>query len=263
MISFPSGSDWSFPEKARKQRSMRNRVWRVFLCTAVVLMQPALFRFIAAQTQEPLVPVGGRWEEPRPSRRALSGVLVPGVMTGDQDAVVDPTHITVLLPPNSAGMLCVVVNSQDGRYWAKALFEIRPGTGRSVLLTAPRRYRREFRRYRVRDLVISATLTSDCRDELATHALPLWGDRAVPQDSVFVYINSRDFTNASWRGGGGEVQSVACRETGDAYVVYSRVCRLPVRALGARSALTIRRNPSGGRFAYDSVFVGAPAGTQR
>ncbi|MBB4638147.1 hypothetical protein FHS01_004206 [Longimicrobium terrae] len=242
---------------------MRNPGWGVFFCIAVVLMEAAFFRCIVAQTQEPLVPLGGRWEERRPPRRALSGVLVPGVMTGDQDALVDPAQITVLLPPNSAGMLCVVVNSQDGRYWARAMFEIRPSAGHSVLLTAPRRYRNEFRRYRVRDLVISATLTPDCRDDLATHALPLWGSRAASHDSIFVYINSRDFTNVSWRSSAGEVQSVGCRETGDSYVVYSRVCRVPVWAVGERTVLRIRRNPGGGRFAYDSVFVGTPAGIRQ
>lgn len=213
---------------------------------------------LMGQVQRPLSPER-RWEEQLERRTPLSGVLVPGVMTGDQDAPALPEIITLfVLPGASGGIVCVSVNSQDGRYSAYASFRIPPGSGRTVTLSGPSRHRRELRRYRASQLVISATLGDDCGDELATHVVPQWGTETLQQDDIFLYVNSRDYTDISWRGLDGSVSTARCPETGEAYVVYSRVCRIPAASLGARTALTIRQRRDGRTFVYDSVFVDSP-----
>jgi hypothetical protein len=215
-------------------------------------------RPLVGQAERPLSPER-RWEERLKRRTPLSGVLVPGVMTGDQDALALPEVITLRLLPEASGeKVCVSVNSQDGLYSAHAYFRIPPGSGRTVTLSGPSGHRRELRRYRTSQLVISATLGDDCRDELATHVVPQWGTETLQHDDIFLYVNSRDYTDVSWRGLDGSVSTARCPETGEAYVVYSRVCRIPAASLRARTALTIRQRRDGRTFVYDSVFVYSP-----
>lgn len=210
------------------------------------------------QVQRPLNPER-RWEERLRGRTPLSGVLVPGVMTGDQDALALPEVISLLLLPRASGeKVCVSVNSQDGLYSAHAFFRIPPGSSPIVTLSGPSRHTRKLRRYRASQLVISATLGDDCGDELASHVIPQWGMETLQQDDIFLYVNSRDYTDVSWRGLDGSVSTARCPETGEAYVVYSRVCRIPAASLRARTALTIRQRRDGRTFVYDSVFVDSP-----
>jgi hypothetical protein len=214
-------------------------------------------RPLAGQSLRPLPPER-RWEEQFNRRRPLSGTLVPGIMTGDQKAFVVPDSITLRLPRSDAGRVCVSIASQDGLYSARASFLLPPGSPRTVTLSGPSGHRNPLRRYTASKLVISATLGGDCREELATYVIPQWGAGTLEQDHISVYVNSRDYTDVSWRGPDGSIHVARCPESGETYVVYSRVCRIPISALGPRTALTIRQRRGGGTLVYDSVFVGGP-----
>jgi hypothetical protein len=237
---------------------MRGVPWCSGFAAILSLICLGQSRPLVGQADRPLSPER-RWEERLNRRTPLSGVLVPGVMTGDQDALALPEVITLLLRSGASGAkVCVSVTSQDGLYSAHAFFRIPPDPSRTVTLSGPSRHRRELRRYRASQLVISATLGDDCGDALATHVVPQWGTETLRQDDIFLYVNSRDYTDVSWRGLTGSVSTARCPETGEAYVVYSRVCRIPTAGLGARTALTIRQRRDGRTFVYDSVFVDSP-----
>lgn len=237
---------------------MRSVPWYSGLAAIVSMVCSGQSQPLVGQAERPLSPER-RWEERLQRRTPLSGVLVPGVMTGDQDALALPEVITLRLPSGaSGGKVCVLVNSQDGLYSARAFFWIPPGSSHTVTLSGPSRHRRELRRYRASQLVISATLGENCGDELATRVVPQWGTGTLQQDDIFLYVNSRDYTEVSWRGPDGSVSTARCPEIGETYVVYSRVCRIPAASLGGRTALTVRQRRDGRTFVYDSVFVTSP-----
>ncbi len=227
---------------------------RLILLAVLFLAQGVAIRPLVGQTQRPLTP---RWTEQLRPRTPLSGILVPGIMSGDPEALARTDTITLRLPDGAAGPVCVSVQSQDGRYSAQTRLQI-PGASRIVSLAGPSRYRGELRRYRAGQLAISATLGGDCRDDLATHVVPHWGAGPSAHDDIYLYINSRDYTDVRWRGPDGALAMARCPEAGDEFVVYSRVCRIPAAALGTRTTLTIRQRRDGRTFVYDSVFVGGP-----
>ncbi|MBB4635893.1 hypothetical protein [Longimicrobium terrae] len=214
-------------------------------------------RPLAGQTQQPLQP-DRRWQERLDPRKPLSGVLVPGVMSGSPAALAQSAVITVRHPGGATENLCISVQTQDGLYTAEARFLVPAGAARTVRLMGPTRYRGELRRYQAGQLVISATLGGDCRDELAPHVVPQWGEGGgppSPADDIFLYVNSRDFTDVNWRGPDGRDDTARCYETGDSQVTYRQVCRIPAARVRGRTELIIRQRRDGGTYVYNSVFV--------
>jgi hypothetical protein len=213
---------------------------------------------IAAQAQQPLPPIGRGWAEVFRSRTPLSGVLVPGVTSGDPEALARTDTITLWLSAASSGPLCVVIQSQDGRYTAQARFQLTGGSAPATTIIGPTGYRKELRRYRASQLAVSAILSEDCQDPRATHVVPQLGTNLSQPPTFSLLLNTRDYTDVIWRGLDGQLATTRCPETAERSVVFNRVCRVPTVNLRSRMPFIVRQRRDGRTFVYDTVLISIP-----
>jgi hypothetical protein len=209
------------------------------------------------QTQEPLSPER-RWEEQWARAVPVSGVAVTGVMFGNQAAPAVAERIMLRIPRSAVSSVCVTITSQDGRYYAQALFRVAPNSSGTDTLEGPSAHRRRVRRYPAGELAIKAEVTDRCGSVGRMQIPASWGGEAVGND-VFVYVNSRYHTEALWRDTAGRSVTVACPETeNDRYVAYNRVCRIPRTQLPDSASVLVRSRVSPTSYSNTTLSLRYP-----
>jgi len=208
-------------------------------------------------SQEPLRPEH-RWNERWASAIPVSGMVVPGIMVGGQSVRVTAESITLRIPRDRPASICVTITSQDGRYHAMAQFRVAATSSGLVTLEGPHRYRRNLRRYSAGELAINAELDTICGGRPQMRVPASWGGQ-FPDGDIFVYVNSRHYTEALWRAGDGGSRTVVCPETAnDRYVAFNRVCRIPPAELPESVSLLIRSRRDGNSFSNTTLSLGYP-----
>lgn len=130
------------------------------------------------------------------------------------------------------------VNSIDGRYWAKAEFDVSGGPGMKDLIL-PTAYRSVLYRLGPTQLAFSATLADSCASAPALFLETSWGT-AEPGEETLILVNAQPGTSVALFDRTTQ-RETACdkMDLADA-VAYSTTCRVKIPN-SASNAFILRR----------------------
>jgi hypothetical protein len=119
-----------------------------------------------------------------------SGVMVGLISSGS--GAVDPNDLHVMLPMASAKWLCLVVISQDGKYWAAMQYLLSAGVQGDFVLEYPTKYASALKSYDKGTVAVLAELKEDCsKPTKLGYAVVAWG-KSKPESGVTLQVNTSD-----------------------------------------------------------------------
>lgn len=197
--------------------------------------------FLAPTTQ--LVPViehtGPKFDEFR-DRVPSSGSAWVGFTAAEATPSVDAAKAFVRLPAGEGGVLCVEINSHDGRYLGQFRFPLSQRRPEAVQLRIPTEHRLELAAYSARDLVASVLLARFCPSSEGLH-LPVSWISPSPSDTVVISVNSTRPVYVAWRSRGVD-HLVNCQErVGGRSAAFNHFCALSRASLGDSARVAVRR----------------------
>lgn len=206
-----------------------------------IILALLVLPFLAPSTQ--LVPViehtPPKFDELR-DRIPSSGSAWVGFTAAEAVPSVDATKAFVRLPAGEGGMLCVEINSHDGRYLGQFRFPLSQRRPAAVQLRVPTEHQRELAAYSARDLVASAILARSCPSSAGLHVPVSWISPALT-DSVVISVNSTRPVYVAWRSRGVD-HLVNCQErVGGRSAAFNHLCTLSRASLGDSARLAVRR----------------------
>ena len=144
-----------------------------------------------AGTLKPMVPINEHLAD-------LIDVAAPGgprvgLVSGSLDRQVNLSSLSVRVPASELAGLCIGISSRDGRYAARAQYDISSATPGVYRLNFPTSHASVLTRYLASELAVLAELADDCDtpDESTVFAVASW-DPQVPQAPIHVLLNVRD-----------------------------------------------------------------------
>lgn len=197
------------------------------------------FLFPATQSVPVIEHTPPKFDEFR-NRVPSSGSAWVGFTVAEASPSVNATKAFVRLPAGEGGMLCVEINSHDGRYLGQFRFPIPQRRPAAVQLRIPTAHQRNLASYSARDLVASALLARSCPSSEGLH-LPVSWISAAPPDSVVISVNSTRPVYAAWRSRGVDYL-VNCQERVDGRsAAFNHFCALSGPSLGDSARVAVRR----------------------
>lgn len=119
----------------------------------------------------------------------------PGVLRGLHYAApgqfLDVSRLSVVLPPGQHAWLCLIIETQDGHYYAEATYNLGGLAGaRRYYMQLHTDYASLLGKYTVRDVATSAFVASDCDAQTGVYLPVLASGGATSGDLVFLINNA-------------------------------------------------------------------------
>jgi hypothetical protein len=163
----------------------------------------------------------------------VGGLTLAGLQIEGNGIRPDPSNLSVLLPLHTRTLLCVKVNTIDGRYSGRAEYDVSASPPGQHALPYNSAFRSRLLQYKADEVAILAELKNRCTDSELPEALLVaaWAGRARPRVIVLVNGNSADRI---------ELNGAQCSEIqSDAAVAFDWMCKAPL--VTGKRRLTVRR----------------------
>lgn len=212
-----------------------------------LLILPLLTSSIQLPTVIEHLPPG--FEEYR-ERVPTSGARWVGFTSAERMQRVDARRAFIRLPAGEGGLLCIDINSRDGRYFGQFQFPLPQRRPRAVQLNIPTEYRRELATYSPRDVVASVQLAQSCPSSQGLH-LPVSWAWPVVADSVVININSTLPVHLVWNSRGVSHRISCQRLTAGRSAAFNHSCLVSRTAFGDSTQVAVR---SGRLGSYTEIW---------
>jgi len=128
-------------------------------------------------------------------KRPVVGNPFWGLHLGSGTAPADILGLSLTIPPSVSRLLCIQVETQDGRYQATAMYDL-PGSSAvlSQKVDFPTKYAADLRSYSIRDVGVRAYLAADCtrsRNQDRSYVPIQWPDGTAPAGHYLLLANAR------------------------------------------------------------------------
>lgn len=207
----------------------------------VLLMGLWASRAVILVAQEPILEPLNFVEHPIEAKFVSAGVRT-GIMAGDLNGSIDPSRLRVFLPRSDFDLLCVSITAHDGRYEARAEYDVSQMLPGPIGLSLPTSYEGELRGYRAGQLAVLAHLKSSCAGGTGLFAVASWDRQPLP-DTVVVLISSPRYraTIVAKDTAGKEVFFECVDVAGDAVRAYDKMCLIPRAQIQSLTGFSVRR----------------------
>jgi hypothetical protein len=162
----------------------------------------------------------------------VSGQFLTGLALDGGTTAIDLSTIRLVYPADDAGMVCVRLTSDDGRYWAANLYKGTEQYSAPPVIPLPTSYDAQLREYGAEGLLLLASRSDSCTETSGKLLLPaIFGDRQADAPLV-AFVNVSQGRPSAWiERDGARIGDGSCeRPTDQAKVTYSHLCRIALPA---------------------------------
>lgn len=199
----------------------------------IVLLMFLLF-FSSAVVSQALKPItkNKNWEYWR-DRVPVGAEFNVGIMDLNASAKINPVYFYVKVPSKHDKNLCVELNSKDGKYNGKLVYDISALLKHDVYqFEIPTVYSEKLKNYYENEVAIIVKSTSSCSSNIAEYFVASW-HKINSFEMAYVYINSEtpvmlkiDSKSSS------KPDKIECKKIHDVNAIsYNCVCEIPINIL--------------------------------
>lgn len=122
------------------------------------------------------------------------GAVIVGLRFDAGATKFSPDRLRIALGgrPRESGTLCLKIISRDGKYFARGLYELQPGTQVVVPPEFPSKYKARIAAYDVADIAVSAARSASCDDLRDASWVPVVYDTPAPASKLVVQLRAGD-----------------------------------------------------------------------
>jgi len=212
-----------------------------------------LFAFNSyAQKDKLLTPINkpDNWEAWH-DKVPVSGEIRVGLLYDFNELKVDNESFFIDLPENENTILCIQVNSIDGRYRGKLEFNIEGLEAGSYKIDWSSKYSKELKKYSSKELSILSVITNDCQENPSNYVVSSW--EKSNSDTVYVLLNVDKRVYITIKDEQQNInEKIICDNLEEPVMVtYNCICKLPKNKITDQSEVIInQRVRKPGRISY-------------
>lgn len=199
---------------------------------------------IAGSAQEPRLELANPegFTERFSGNTKVSGQFLTGLAFDSGQAALDLSAVRLIYPADAAGMVCVRLTTDDGRYWAANLYTAAENYEAPPVIPLPTSYDAQLSEYGPDGLLLLASQADDCAETSGKLLMPaIFGTRA-PDAPLLAFVNVSQGRPTAWLESAGQLlgDGVCERPDGGGKVTYSHICRIIVPTGLSRGAYELK-----------------------